>query len=131
MLEVLLAASVLVLGITTSILALQRGFQALDTARNFTLASQVMQSELERLRVKSWSQIQALQDSSDRAVRIDATVPSAHNLTCIRSISDLKEGLKEITVISTWRGYDGRPHSLRFITRYGRSGLYDYLYTSH
>ena len=39
--------------------------------------------------------------------------------------------MKEITLISTWQGYDGRPHTLRFVTRYGKTGLYDYFYTSH
>ena len=131
MLEVMLAAVVLVFGITTSIVTLQRGFQALDTARNFTLASQVMQSEMERLRLKSWAQIQALQDSNERTVNLGTTAVGTTGLTCTRSISDLKTDMKEIVVISTWHGYDSRSHTLRFITRYSKSGLYDYLYTAH
>jgi hypothetical protein len=39
--------------------------------------------------------------------------------------------MKEVTLESNWRGYDGRVHSARFITRYGKSGLYDYFYTAH
>jgi len=59
--EVMIAAIVLALGITTSITTLQGGFQAVDVARNYTYASQVMQSEVERLRLKNWTQMQALQ----------------------------------------------------------------------
>ena len=131
-LEVMIAAVVLVLGITTSIVTLQRGFQAIDTARNYTFASQVMQSELERLRLKSWSQVQALQDSRDTSVEIPRVTGTAStNLTCTRLISDLKTDMKEITITSTWRGYDGRAHTAKLVTRYGKSGLYDYFYTSH
>lgn len=130
--EVMVAAIVLVLGITTAITTLQSGFQAIDTARHYTFASQVMQSELERLRLKSWSQLQTLQESRDSTVAVPAvTGADAGAFTCTRVISDLKTDMKEIILISNWRGYDGRPHTLRFVTRYSKSGLYDYFYTSH
>jgi Tfp pilus assembly protein PilV len=128
----MVATVVLVLGITTAIVTLQRGFQAIDTARYYTFASQVMQSELERLRLKSWAQMQALQDTADNAVEIPRVAGTASAaFTCTRTIRDLKTDMKEITLTSTWRGYDGRSHSARLITRYGKSGLYDYFYTSH
>jgi hypothetical protein len=129
---VLIASIVLVLAITTAITTLQNGMRAVDTARGFTYASQVMQSELERLRLKSWSQIQALQDSSNSTVDVQsvAGAPSA-TFTCSRTIRELKTDMKENTLESSWRGSDGRPHAARFITRYGKSGLYDYFYTAH
>lgn len=127
--EVMVAATVLVLGIVTSITTLQTGFQALDTARHYTFASQVMQSEMERLRLKNWSQIQALQDTRDQTVSVTGTAATA--FTCTRVINDLKTDMKEIILISTWRGYDGRSHTVRFVTRYGKTGLYDYFYTAH
>lgn len=128
----MLAAGVLVLGITTAILTLQRGFQALDTARHLTFAAQAMQSEFERLRLKSWAQIQALQDGADHRVALPA-VPGAANdsFACVRTIRDVKTDMKEITLVSTWRGYDGREHRVSTLTRYGKSGLYDYFYTAH
>jgi Tfp pilus assembly protein PilV len=130
--EVKLAAGVLALGITTALLTLQRGFQALDSARHLTLASQAMQSEFERLRLKSWAQLQALQDSGDATVSVPA-VPGAANgsFACRRTIRDVKADMKEITLVSTWRGYDGREHRVSTLARYGKSGLYDYFYTAH
>ncbi|MSU50895.1 MAG: hypothetical protein EXS37_17700 [Opitutus sp.] len=86
----MIAAVVLVLGITTAITTLQRGFQALDTARNTTHASQAMQSELERLRLKSWAQLQALQDAGDSAVTAVAVTGTAGAIRCTRTIRDLK-----------------------------------------
>ena len=132
LIEVMLAAVVLVLGITTSITTLQSGFQAIDTARHYTHASQVMQSELERLRLKSWAQLQALQDANDTTVAApEVTGFDSGAFSCTRRISDLKTDMKEITLVATWRGYDGRTHTTRLITRYGKTGLYDYFYTSH
>jgi hypothetical protein len=127
----MVAATVLVLVIASSITTLQRGFQALDTARNTTHASQVMQSEMERLRLKSWSQLQALQDSGDTTVPVTTLRGTAGSLACRREIADQKTDMKEITLIASWRGYDGRPHTLRFVTRYGKAGLYDYFHTAH
>lgn len=127
----MIASIVMVLAITSAITTLQRGFQALDTARNTTYASQVMQSELERLRLKSWAQIQTLQDSGESAVTVSGITGGSGSFRCARTISDLKTDMKQITLVSTWNGYDGRPHTVSYITRYGRSGLYDYFYTAH
>lgn len=130
--EVMIAAVVLALGITTAITTLQGGFQAVDLARNYTYASQVMQSEVERLRLKNWNQVQALQDAGSGAIAV-ATVSgtAAQSFRCTRTIRDIKTDMKEITLVSQWNGYDGRAHTLRFVTRYGKTGLYDYFYTAH
>src|SRR5688572_6273864 len=53
--EVAMATFVMAFGIATSIIALQMGFRAIDVARDQTLASQIMQSEIERLRLWPWS----------------------------------------------------------------------------
>jgi Tfp pilus assembly protein PilV len=129
-LEVMVAATVLLFGIVSAITALQQGLQAVDTARNLTLASQLMQTEIEQLRLKNWSQLQALQDSGQTSVALDGGAATAR-FTCTRVISDLKADMKTITVTTTWNGYDGRPHSARLVTRYSKSGLNDYFYTTH
>lgn len=132
LLEVMFASLVLVLGITTAIVTLQRGLQAIDTARNFTYAGQLMQNELEGLRLKNWTQLEALQAAGTTAVATDPTASSARTtFQCTRTITSPKADMKEITLVATWRGYDGRDHSTRVITRYGKSGLYDYFYTAH
>ncbi|MFI5356212.1 MAG: response regulator [Opitutales bacterium] len=132
LLEVMVASIVLVLGITTAITTLQRGLQALDTARNYSYAAQVMQSELERLRLEDWTQIQALENAGVTTVTTDDTATAARSaFTCHRLITDEKDGMKQITLVSTWQNHDGRPHTAQFITRYSQNGLYDYLYTAH
>ncbi len=126
LLEVMIASVVLVLGIVTAITTLQRGFQSLDSARNLTSASQVMQSEMERLRLKNWSQIEDLQKAGESVVATEDA-----RFTCTLAIVDLKTDMKEIVLRAEWRGYDGRPQTARLITRYGKSGLNDYFYTTH
>lgn len=123
--EVMVAATVLIFGIVSAITVSQRGLQAVDTARNLTVASQLMQNEMERVRLMSWAQLQALQQSGDTTVALAAPA----RFTCVREISDVKAGMKQISLTATWRGYDGRSHTARLITRYGRNGLNDYYYT--
>jgi Tfp pilus assembly protein PilV len=123
--EVMVAACIMVFGITASLLTLQRGFQALDTARHTTYASQIMQSEFERLRLKSWAQMQTLQDSGETSVPVAGLTGTSGSFRCTRVIRDLKEDMKEIALVSSWTGYDGRGHTLRYLTRYSRTGLYD------
>ena len=128
--EVMVAATVLVFGIVTALSVLQRGNQAFDHARNLALASQLMQGEMERLRLMSWAQLDALQQSGNTAVELDAGAVGAR-FRCTRVIADVKTNMKEITLTATWNGYDGRPHTAKLITRYGRTGLNDYFYTAH
>ena len=71
-LEVMLAAIVMAFAITTSITTMQRAFLALDTARNITQANQIMQSEIERMRLQDWSIVNAY-SSTATTVTIDSS----------------------------------------------------------
>lgn len=132
LLEVVIATTVLLFGIMTSLTVLQSGLQAIDSARNYTKAAQLMQNEMEQLRLSSWSQLHALQSSGSTTVTVNPGVVS-HGATfaCQRTIRDLKTDMKEITLVSSWNGSDGRPQTAKLVTRYCKSGLFDYFYTSH
>jgi type II secretory pathway pseudopilin PulG len=132
LLEVMVATIVLVFTITSSIAVMQSGFQSLDTARNLTTAGQVLENEMENLRLKNWTQIQALQDAGNTTVAPDPRLgAAATRFTCTRTISDLKADMKQITLTTTWIGADGRTHTASYLTRYGKNGLNDYAYTIH
>ncbi len=125
----MVASCVLMLGVSGALVTLQRSISSIAQARQLDTASQVMQTELERLRLLNWSQLQALQDSG----RTDVHPPSGGDFarfTCERQIRDLREGMKEINLIASWGGLDGRAHTARLVTRYARNGLNDYFYTS-
>jgi Tfp pilus assembly protein PilV len=150
-LEVAMSAFVLAFGIVTSITALQYGMRQVDTARSMTLAGQIMQSEMEILRLQNWAQIVALQtaqspSTSPSAIDIAASITSgnstpldatlttiANRFTCTRLVEDVtgQPNMKRITLNVGWSGVDGRPHSLAFQMRYAKNGLSDYFYVAH
>ena len=60
LIEVALASTILLVGFVGMIEALAVGSEMLDTARKQTIAAQIMQGEIEYLRLQSWSTIQGL-----------------------------------------------------------------------
>lgn len=130
LIEVMTATCVLMLGLGGTVMTVKSSLETISHSRHLGVASQVMQSEIERLRLRSWSQLQAIQDSGDQTVAMPALADSA-NLTCTRQIRDLRDGLKEIVIEARWGGARERTHSARLVTRYARNGLNDYFYTTH
>lgn len=131
----MLGAIVMAFAITTSITTLQRGFASIDTARNFVIAGQIMQSEIEKMRVSPWSTtvtVTGISDYTDStpAIAIDPAFTSsasiAHRFTLTRAMADPKPDLRQITLTVAWRNYDGRPMSRSYTTYYARYGLYDF-----
>ena len=149
--EVAMATFVLAFGIATSLTALQYGMRQVDTARSMTFAGQIVQSEIEILRLQNWAQIVALQTAQPSATaptQIDpaTTITSGSSSTldtrlasiasrfvCTRLIEDIsgRSSIKRITLQVAWEGIDGRMHNLSFQTRYARNGLSDYFYVAH
>lgn len=127
--EIMVASCVLMLGISGALVTLQRSISSIAQARQLDAASQLMQTELERLRLLNWAQLDALQRSRATAVPVPDGGDYAR-FTCEREIRDLREGMKEITLVASWGGLDGRAHTARLVTRYSRSGLNDYFYTT-
>lgn len=55
--EVVIASAVMVLAISSSLIVLQVGMRAIDNARYTTLAGQILQSQMEKLRLLTWTQL--------------------------------------------------------------------------
>ena len=139
-----MAAAVMALAITTAITTMQRGFVALDSARNITLAGQIMQSELERMRLKDWNTVNLTYPAGPTTLRLvtstadltatTAFTPSttlAARFTLTRTVSDLHTDMKKIVFTVTWNSYDARPQSRSYTAYYGRNGLYDFYYNTY
>lgn len=129
--EVTMAAAVMALALTSSIIVLQHGFKMLDVARGTTLASQVLQSEMESLRLKSWSAIEALGNDKyyTTVFTSDTDTTLAEKYPVTRTVTSISSDIREITLSVTWESYDGRSHTRTFRTQYCKDGLYDYYYT--
>lgn len=147
-LEVAMAGFVLTLAIAGSITTLQMGYRAIDNARYTTLAGQILQSQMEKLRLLTWAQLtdstsgpaayttftpDVSASSTDQIKRFTTTTGGAG--TCYQRISDapspFNTSMKDITLTAAWTGIDGKSHSLSYTTRYGKNGLSDFFYTSH
>lgn len=146
-----MATFILAFGIATSLTAIQYGMRQIDTARSMTLAGQIVQSEIEILRLQNWAQIvslQTAQSSLTTPTKIDpaTTITSGSSTTldtrlatiasrfvCTRLIEDIsgRSNIKRITLQVAWEGIDGHVHNLSFQTRYARNGLSDYFYVAH
>ncbi|MFA6961326.1 MAG: hypothetical protein WC205_11290 [Opitutaceae bacterium] len=133
--EVLGAAFVMALAIGSCIIALQAGIKNIDYARHLTLASQVLQSQAESVRLLSWTQIQAL-PSTATVVNIDSVFAAnkgdANDFTLTMQslpVTDRETTMREITLNVTWTSTFGTTHSRSFVSRYSKDGLHDYYYT--
>lgn len=137
-----MAACVMALGIATSMLAMQSGFKALDVARDTTIASQILQSEMERLRLLPWNNTATTAVDSICELPATATVDLATMFSAsseftskfavtrtVESDTTRPADVRYITISVRWRSYDGRTHSRTFRSMYARNGLYDYYYT--
>jgi hypothetical protein len=130
----MMATFVMAMGISTAVIGMTAGFKQIDTARNITLSSQVLQSEMERLRLMNWTDIAALTGTAtvDLSVVFTDDTALAAKFTLTRTVTDLagKVGeMKQITLVCGWNSIDGRPLSRQFTTYYTKNGLYDYYYT--
>lgn len=139
--EVLMATFVMALTISTSVTTLQVGYRSIDTARNMTLAGQILQSMIEDIRLKQWTEINAMAASTTGPISTFDTTGSfsgfsatatkmLSRFTFNRAVSDMtgQTGIKKIILTATWTGIDGRSTSVKYTTYYAQSGLYDYYY---
>lgn len=124
LIEVMVGALVLVLVFFSTFSVIQSGFEMVDVSRNTGLAGQILQSEIEDIRLKNWASLPA-----DGTTSI--TLPSAFNavsgrFTATRTVSSVNSDMKKVTVQVTWTAYTGRTHTRRYETYYTKGGLNDY-----
>lgn len=128
-----MAVAVLALALTTAITALQRSFLQLDTARNLEIASAIMQCEMEKERLLSWTQLNnvAYAPAIDAAFARNPAIGSRFTLSRqLTTVASHSGQVMQIKLTVQWRGYDGRNLSRSYFTYYTQNGLYAYFYTN-
>ena len=132
-----MATAILSMAIATSVTTLQRGYANLDSSRNLVLAGQIMQTEIEKLRMSDWATVYAYPDYPnypDTAMTVDSVFTSnaaiGNRFTLIRRTSTPQAGMKVITLTITWRNFDGRSLSRSYTTYYCQNGLYDFFFNN-
>lgn len=127
--EVMMGVFIMAFSIATSITTMQRGFMSLDSARNISLASQIMQSEIERMRLKDWSVVSVYTPTA--TLPIDpAFAAVSSRFVLVRTTSTPQTDVRQILLTVTWTGVDRRTMSRSYTTYYGRYGLWDFYYNS-
>lgn len=137
-----MAAAVMAFAISSSIVVMQAGFKAIDNARNTTLASQIIQSEMERIRLLNWSDVNAL-PTTTTPITIPTLFPAetitskfTETLTSrfsafltLTPVPGKESEMRTITIVVTWVGLDGITHTRSTTGTYCKDGLYDYYCT--
>ena len=130
--EVAMAAMIMALVLSTAVTTLQRAFISLQNARDLNIASQMLQSEMEKMRLADWTTINGFTTSST-PVALDSAFTSnsfvGNRFALSRTVSDPKADTRIITLQVVWLGADNRPLSRNLAMRYSRNGLYDYFYS--
>jgi uncharacterized protein (TIGR02598 family) len=134
--DVMISALILAFCIMTSLTVIQYGFRAMDNARNTTIAGQILQSMMEDTRMLPWTAASGTSistlasgtvtpDSSFTAGDAAAQALVAR-FTITRTVSTVSTYIKEIDYNATWKGIDGRSHSLTYSGYYSQYGLNNY-----
>jgi Tfp pilus assembly protein PilV len=105
----MMASVILVVGFMGMIQAVTIGSEMLATARRQTLAAQILNHEMEKLRLEDWATISALTDStaatydSDQASLDTAISTSGVTFNLARDVTTVTTDLVEVTLTITWR----------------------------
>ena len=136
--EVMVAAAVMIGALVGMIQVVVSGAEMLDVARKQTIAMQIIHGQIDNIRLSSWSTISGYPssrtvnvDDADQSTNISRGFVFGPNLPtlskgfqCTRTISTVRTDLKQITFTVTWTGNTGRSYQRSGSTYYGNNGLY-------
>jgi hypothetical protein len=133
LLETMFAATVLALVLTSAITTLQQVFALLGSAHNLTVGSEIIATELEKIRLQGWDVVSAYPASATLPVdsnftsnpRIRSRFTLTRNVTPVEGSGDLLQ----LTFTVSWRSF-GRTVTRSFVTYYAHYGVYDWLYST-
>lgn len=129
--ELAMAVIILALALTTSLTAMQRAFLQFDTARNLEIAANILQCEMEKQRLMSWTAVNnagyvpVIDSSFARNPAIGGRFTLSRTVAAVAGYSGQ---MVQITLTVSWRGYDGRNLARSYTTNYTQGGLYAHLY---
>lgn len=135
--EVMIAFTILIAGLCGGLATIQSGLKSIDSARCSTLAAQIMQSQIERLRLLNWTDLSG-NIGENRDVSVTGLVPVSANdiagrfkLTQTILTDTSRTGIINIQLNVTWTNIGGVVQNRSFVTRYAKNGLYDYYFSRH
>lgn len=128
--EVVVSLTLMAIVFTAAFGSYFLGLRLLEDARHRLRASQIIQSEVERLRTLNWSALQALDTSAAFTPSGEYVAQFANLYTTARSIEFFSSGDQaEIIIEVDWTNSKGIQSSESFATVFTKGGLSDYLYS--
>ncbi len=130
MIEVIIAVLVLGAVVASTITAMRSGFTMIQLARDNTMASQILQSEMENLRLMSWNELIQLEEVEQFQVGedFDASIAARYEATRRIFEDENREGVKEVELEVQWTNLNGAQHRRVYRTTFTKNGLNDYYY---
>jgi len=128
LIEVMVAMIVFSMVIAGGLVGISRGFELIDTTRNYTRSSQVLQSELELLRTLPWSTFSQLSESELTEKFQEQIVAQFGEDSFAGSVTTELTGgdLMKVVVTVEWSARKGRVHTLNYVTFFTEGGVNDY-----
>lgn len=130
LIEVMVSMVVLLVIFAGGFGALNFGNKLIETARDETRASQVLQSEIEDLRTMDWTGLTALNSEVSYAPKSEFTDAYSSRYAVKRKIATRSATERKVTMQVSWIDNRGTTHSREYITLIAKDGLYDYYYRS-
>jgi prepilin-type N-terminal cleavage/methylation domain-containing protein len=126
--EVMIAMVVFSMVIAGGFVGISRGFELIETSRNYTRSSQVLQSELELLRTLPWETFSELSDSELTDKFQQQIISQFGQDTYTGTVTTKLWGgdLMQVIVTVEWSGSKGRVHLLNYMTCFTEGGVNDY-----
>ncbi len=138
-LEVLIAAVLLTFVVLGTLASISRAMNLMNHARMITLSSQVLQSAIEDLRLKNYSNLKAYAAQSQPrdftsfitsellSSTFTRTMTLTANFTTVYSSTSTRQGKISVIFTLTWRESNGT-FTRTALTYFSEMGLSDYIY---
>lgn len=122
--EVMIAAAVMVGGIVGMIQVIVSGSEMLDVSRKQTVAMQIIHGQIDNVRLTDWTTVNGWSSGPTTLTISSSFQTVAPGFSCKRTVTTVKSNLRQVTFTVQWTGNTGRPYSRSGSTYVGKNGLY-------
>jgi len=136
-----MAMTVLVVSFTAVIQAVTIGADMIDTARKQQIAQQIIENEINGLRLQPWTSVTNLVNNTTYTTAVNATgtaisdtthftlgdntnlMMQAKEFILTETATDIRPDFRQISYSITWTGSGGRTHIRAGLAYFGKNGL--------
>ena len=124
--ELMIAVVILGMVFGSAFGVLGQGFNIIETSRDYTRVSQILQSEMESLRTKNWTELTALPAKAEFEPDPSFVLAFKDRYTCTRVLTKPEVDQRKILLIVSWKTRKGPLHTRFYTTKYTKNGINDF-----